>query len=97
MLVAGKLHNTYATELRQRILLSPHSRATPARAEDRMDQPHALRGASHNTSPLNMPPNNRPFVQVWLVQAVHSEITVDLGVDYGYSTFSFALPQVGKV
>jgi hypothetical protein len=34
---------------------------------------------------------------VWLVQATDPEIIVDLGVDYGYSTFCFALPGIGRV
>jgi hypothetical protein len=36
-------------------------------------------------------------VQVWLVQATMPLVTVDLGVDYGYSTFCFALPVIGEV
>ena len=36
-------------------------------------------------------------VQVWLVQATMPLVTVDLGVDEGYSTFCFALPVIGKV
>jgi hypothetical protein len=36
-------------------------------------------------------------VQVWLVQALMPLVTVDLGVDYGYSTFCFALPVIGEV
>ena len=42
--------------------------------------------------------SSQPFsVQVWLVQAVMPLVTVDLGVDYGYSTFCFALPVIGEV
>ena len=36
-------------------------------------------------------------VQVWLVQATMPLVTVDLGVDEGYSTFCFALPVIGEV
>jgi hypothetical protein len=32
-----------------------------------------------------------------LVSLIRPELTVDLGVDYGYSTFSFAYPRIGKV
>jgi len=34
---------------------------------------------------------------IWLVERVHPEVTVDLGVDYGYSLFSFAMPEIGTV
>jgi predicted O-methyltransferase YrrM len=34
---------------------------------------------------------------VRLVQHLKPQITVDLGVDYGYSTFAFALPNSGNV
>lgn len=33
----------------------------------------------------------------WIVRRKNPEVIVDLGVDYGYSTFCFALPQIGKV
>jgi len=33
----------------------------------------------------------------WLVKAIKPKTIVDLGVDYGYSTFTFALPQIGTV
>ena len=33
----------------------------------------------------------------WIVKRKNPEVIVDLGVDYGYSTFCFALPQIGKV
>jgi len=39
---------------------------------------------------------HRKFAE-WLVQYVKPEITVDLGVDWGFSTFSFAMPRIGKV
>jgi glycosyltransferase involved in cell wall biosynthesis/predicted O-methyltransferase YrrM len=39
---------------------------------------------------------HRQFAE-WLVSYMKPEVTVDLGVDYGYSTFSFALPRVGQV
>jgi hypothetical protein len=37
------------------------------------------------------------FAKVWLVQAVAPDVILDLGVDYGYSTFCFALPGLGQV
>lgn len=33
----------------------------------------------------------------WLVQRKNPEVIVDLGVDFGYSTFCFALPNIGTV
>jgi len=34
---------------------------------------------------------------VWLVKKMKPSVIVDLGVDYGFSTFAFATPQIGKV
>jgi len=33
----------------------------------------------------------------WLIRRTEPETVVDLGVDYGYSTFCFALPEIGHV
>lgn len=33
----------------------------------------------------------------WLVREKNPSVVVDLGVDYGTSTFSFALPETGKI
>lgn len=33
----------------------------------------------------------------WLVRKIEPKVIVDLGVDYGYSTFSFAFPKIGEV
>lgn len=33
----------------------------------------------------------------WIVERKNPEVVVDLGVDYAYSTFSFALPKIGNV
>lgn len=33
----------------------------------------------------------------WIVKRKNPDIIVDLGVDYAYSTFSFALPKIGHV
>lgn len=33
----------------------------------------------------------------WLVNRINPKVIVDLGVDYGYSSFSFAIPQIGHV
>lgn len=33
----------------------------------------------------------------WIVEEKKPKVIVDLGVDYGYSTFCFALPGIGKV
>ncbi len=39
---------------------------------------------------------HRPFAE-WIVKQLNPEVIVDLGVDWGYSTFSFAMPRIGKV
>jgi predicted O-methyltransferase YrrM len=39
---------------------------------------------------------HRQFAE-WIVKYLNPEVTVDLGVDYGFSTFSFAIPRIGKV
>ena len=33
----------------------------------------------------------------WIVEEKNPEVIVDLGVDYGYSTFCFGLPEIGKI
>jgi len=33
----------------------------------------------------------------WIVNRKNPEVIVDLGVDYAYSTFSFALPKIGHI
>jgi predicted O-methyltransferase YrrM len=37
------------------------------------------------------------FFAGWLVERVKPETIVELGVDYGFSTFSFAKPKIGTV
>lgn len=39
---------------------------------------------------------HRKFAE-WLVSYLKPEIVVDLGVDWGYSTFCFAMPRIGHV
>jgi predicted O-methyltransferase YrrM/glycosyltransferase involved in cell wall biosynthesis len=39
---------------------------------------------------------HRPFAQ-WLVSYLKPQVTVDLGTDWGFSTFSFAIPRIGHV
>ncbi len=39
---------------------------------------------------------HRNFAE-WLVKFLNPKVIVDLGVDYGFSTFSFALPRIGHV
>lgn len=34
---------------------------------------------------------------IWLVKELKPQVTVDLGVDYGHSTFIFGAPDIGKV
>ena len=33
----------------------------------------------------------------WIVRELNPDVTVDLGIDYGYSSFCFALPNIGTV
>lgn len=40
--------------------------------------------------------NHITFAQ-WIVNHKKPEVVVDLGVDYAYSTFCFALPRIGKI
>jgi predicted O-methyltransferase YrrM len=37
------------------------------------------------------------FFATWLVKKMQPQTIVELGVDYGFSTFSFGLPRIGKV
>lgn len=37
------------------------------------------------------------YFAMWLVKQVQPQISVDLGVDYGYSLFSLAIPGIGEV
>lgn len=39
---------------------------------------------------------HRKFAE-WLVRYLNPEVTVDLGVDHGFSTFCFAMPRIGHV
>lgn len=39
---------------------------------------------------------HRQFAE-WLVSYIKPDVIVDLGVDYGFSTFSFAIPRIGHV
>jgi len=39
---------------------------------------------------------HRNFAE-WLVKFLNPKVVVDLGVDWGYSTFSFAIPRIGHV
>jgi predicted O-methyltransferase YrrM len=39
---------------------------------------------------------HRNFAE-WLVRFVNPKVVVDLGVDYGFSTFSFAIPRIGHI
>jgi len=39
---------------------------------------------------------HRTFAE-WLVTYLKPEVIVDLGVDWGFSTFSFAMPRIGQV
>ena len=40
--------------------------------------------------------DHRDFAD-WLIRRVEPDVVVDLGVDYGYSTFCFALPEIGHI
>lgn len=49
-----------------------------------------------NDTPATAWTGHRQFAE-WLVKFVNPKVIVDLGVDYGYSTFSFAIPRIGHV
>jgi predicted O-methyltransferase YrrM len=46
--------------------------------------------------PLTAWLGHRNFAE-WLVKFLNPKVIVDLGVDYGFSTFSFAIPRIGHV
>jgi hypothetical protein len=61
------------------------------------NKPQTRKPAKGAFAPYTSQPVLNLCVQVWLVQATMPLVTVDLGVDYGYSTFCFALPVIGEV
>jgi hypothetical protein len=48
-------------------------------------------------SAWNVPPKGHHFFAKWLVEKVNPKVTVELGVDYGYSLFIWSIYNNGKV
>jgi len=46
--------------------------------------------------PATASTGHRGFAE-WLVQKLNPQVIVDLGTDWGFSAFSFAIPRIGKV
>jgi predicted O-methyltransferase YrrM len=66
------------------------------RLKERTDAIDKLFLTNLDDTPATAWSGHRQFAE-WLVSYMKSKVTVDLGVDHGYSTFSFALPRVGHV
>ena len=48
-------------------------------------------------SAWNVPPKSHNEFVLWLIQKINPQVTVELGVDYGYSSFLMSLNNKGKV
>ena len=48
-------------------------------------------------SAWNVPPKSHNEFVSWLIQKINPQVTVELGVDYGYSSFLMSLNNKGKV
>ncbi len=48
-------------------------------------------------SAWNVPPKSHNEFVSWLVEKINPQVTVELGVDYGYSSFLMSLNNKGKV
>jgi hypothetical protein len=48
-------------------------------------------------SAWNMPPKSHNEFVCWLIEKINPQVTVELGVDYGYSSFLMSLNSKGKV
>lgn len=66
------------------------------RLKERTDSIDKLFLNNLDDTPATAWAGHRNFAE-WLVRFVNPKVTVDLGVDYGYSTFCFALPRIGHV
>jgi predicted O-methyltransferase YrrM len=66
------------------------------RYKERTDAIDKLFLTNLDDTPATAWDGHRKFAE-WLVRFMKPEVIVDLGVDYGYSTFSFAIPRIGHV
>jgi predicted O-methyltransferase YrrM len=66
------------------------------RLKERMDAIDKLFLTNLDDTPATAWSGHRQFAE-WLVSYMKPEVTVDLGVDWGFSTFSLAIPRIGKV
>lgn len=66
------------------------------RAKERTDAIDRLFLNNLDDTPTTAWAGHRNFAE-WLVRFVNPKVVVDLGVDYGFSTFSFAIPRIGHV
>lgn len=66
------------------------------RLKERTDAIDKLFMNNLDDTPATAWSGHRQFAE-WLVSYMKPEVTVDLGVDYGFSTFSFAIPRIGHV
>jgi len=69
---------------------------TTLRLKERTEAIDQLFLSNLDDTPVTAWSGHRKFAE-WLVKNLNPEVIVDLGVDYGYSTFSFAIPRIGKV
>lgn len=70
--------------------------AETLRLTDRADAIDKLFLTNLDDIPSTAWQGHRNFAE-WLVRFVNPKVTVDLGVDYGFSTFCFAMPRIGHV
>lgn len=66
------------------------------RLKERMDAIDKLFLTNLDDTPATAWSGHRAFAE-WLVKELNPNVIVDLGVDYGFSTFSFAIPRIGHV
>lgn len=66
------------------------------RLKERMDAIDKLFLTNLDDTPGTAWSGHRAFAE-WLVKELNPNVIVDLGVDYGFSTFTFAIPRIGHV
>ena len=66
------------------------------RLKERTDAIDKLFLTNLDDTPATAWSGHRQFAE-WLVKELNPNVIVDLGVDYGFSTFSFAIPRIGHV
>jgi hypothetical protein len=66
------------------------------RLKERTDAIDKLFMTNLDDTPATAWLGHRAFAE-WLVKELNPNVIVDLGVDYGFSTFSFSIPRIGHV